>query len=81
MIGQLIRNGVVKGVLKKRDDGLYTADDDAKKWPTRHVNSIKIRDVIRTICDVIPTVCDVISTVFDVILAPYDDVINWPTTS
>ena len=72
---------MVKGVFKKRDDGLYTADDDAKKWPTRHVNSIKICDVIATICDVIPTGCDVISTVFDVILAPYDDVINWPTTS
>ena len=66
--------GVVKGVFKKRDDGLCTADDVAKNWPTWHANCIKIRHVILTVFDVIPTG-------FHVILVPYDDVINWPTTS
>ena len=66
--------GVVKGVFKNRDDGLCTADDVAKNWPTWHANCIKIRHVILTVFDVIPTG-------FHVILVPYDDVINWPTTS
>ena len=66
--------GVVKGVFKKRDDGLCTADDVAKNWPTWHANCIKIRDVILMVFDVIPTG-------YHVILVPYEDVINWPTTS
>ena len=66
--------GVVKGVFKNRDDGLCTADDVAKNWPTWHANCIKNLDGILTVFDVIPTG-------FHVILVPYDDVINWPTTS
>ena len=61
--------GVVKGVFKKRDDGLCTADDVAKNWPTWLANCIKIRHVILTVFDVIPTG-------FHVILVPYDDVIK-----
>ena len=41
-----LNNGVVKQVLKNRDDGLFDADDGRKLPPTLHVNIRNFGDVL-----------------------------------